>query len=145
MAKKSYKGMLADGGQERIRLRTKNGATGYRITKFQVVPNNAAGQDPEASVQVWKKKQTSVTALIDFTKSDLLASAYYSGGSSVAYGQDVVIVFDNEVFNQDIYITLVDDSDNESMNYYLELETIPLSDTQMAQVTLKSLRTIASR
>ena len=136
----TYRGLLADGAQDTILLHTKKGEAGYRIVKFQVIPNNPGGQDPEASVQIWKVP-TTPTNLIDFSDTTLLAAAYYSGGSTTTKTQDVVIIFDQEVVNQDIYITLVDDSDNESMNYYIELERIKLSEHDAMVTTLQSIRT----
>ena len=137
----SYRGLLADGGQDTILLSTKKGEVGYRIIKFQVIPNNPAAQDPEAIIQIWKVEQTLPTSeLIDFSNQTLLAAAYYSGGSTTTKPQDVVIIFDKEIFNQDIFITLKDDSDNESMNYYIELEQMPLSEAHAMVATLKDIR-----
>jgi len=140
MVVKTFRGLLADGGQDHIRLQTIKGKVGYRIVKFQVMPNNPAAQDPEAVIQITKTSVATPSELINFTDSDLLAAAYYSGGSSVAYPQDSVIIFDNEIFNQDIFISLKDDSDNESMNYYIELEVIPLDDAGAEYTTLKDMR-----
>jgi hypothetical protein len=137
----SYRGLLADGGQDTILLSTKKGEVGYRIIKFQVIPNNPAAQEPEAIVQVWKVEQTlPTTELIDFSDQTLLAAAYYSGGGTTTKPQDVVIIFDKEIFNQDIYVTLKDDNDNESMNYYIELEQMPLSEAHAMVATLKDIR-----
>ena len=140
MVVKTYRGLLADGGQDRIRLQTIKGKVGYRIVKFQVMPNNPAAQDPEAIIQITKNSITTPSELINFTDSDLLAAAYYSGGDTTTKPQDSVIIFDNEIFNQDIYISLKDDSDNESMNYYIELEVIPLDDAGAEYTTLKDMR-----
>ena len=37
MKLKSFRGQLADGGQERIRLSTNDGKTGYLVRKFQTM------------------------------------------------------------------------------------------------------------
>jgi hypothetical protein len=139
---KTFRGLIADGGSDTISLHTNNGSMGYRIVKFQVIPNNAAGQDPEASVQIWKVP-TTPTALIDFSDPTLLASIYYSGGATVSSPQSQIIIFDQEIFNQDIYVTLVDDTDNESMNYYIELEQIKLDLNENTVATLKDIRNLA--
>ena len=34
---KSFRGILADGAEERITLHTNDGKTGYRIVKFQII------------------------------------------------------------------------------------------------------------
>ena len=49
------------------------------------------------------------------------------------------IIFDNEIFNQDIYITCKD-SDGQPCNYYLELEQIQLDDVQATTAILKNFR-----
>ena len=134
MTIKTFRGLLADGGQDQIYLAGGDASTGYRIVKFQVMPNNPAGQDPEAIMQIFKTKPASAPGTIDFRSDDVLAAAYYSGGSSVSYTQDSVIIFDKEVINQDIYITCYDDSDNESMNYYIELEEVKMSNAEAANV-----------
>jgi len=54
--------------------------------------------------------------------------------------------FDNEKFNQDIFIYIVDaEGGTEPANYYIELETMSLSDLESTMMTLQSLRTLASR
>jgi len=138
---KTFRGLLADGAQDTIVLHTNDGSTGYRIVKFQVIPNNPAAQEPEAIIQVWKIEQTlPTTELIDFSDPTLLAAAYYSGGDTSAKPQDVGIIFDREIFNQDIYVTLKDDGDNESMNYYIELEQVKLDLGENTVATLKDIR-----
>ena len=146
MAKRSYKGILADDGQDRIRVRTNKGKVGYRITKLQLMGKLPAGANQESVVKITKVKQTSFSAIVDFTDYNLLAVAYLeSAADAKTESQAQVVIFDNEVFNQDIYISHVDSESGESCNYYIELETIDLSDAQMSQVTLKSLRTLVSR
>ena len=34
---KSYRGLIADGAQDRIPLHTNDGKTGYKIVKFQIM------------------------------------------------------------------------------------------------------------
>jgi len=137
---KTFRGLLADGGQDRIRLSTIKGKVGYRIIKFQSIPEDPAGTAPEGVAKVFLKEQTAVTDKINFTDSDLLAVAYYSGGSATNYPQDLVIIFDSQVFNQDIYITSIDSNDTANINYYLELEVIPLDDAGAEYTTLKDMR-----
>ena len=138
--------MLADDGQDRIRVKTNKGKVGYRIVKFQLMPNDPGGGGYENVVQIWKVKQSAASDTMNFDDQNLLGAAYLEGDASRQYpsGQTVVI-FDNEVFNQDIYITHKDDDQTSSVNYYLELEAIDLTDIQQTQITLKSLRTLVSR
>ena len=144
----SYRGIVGSGLQEKINLSTKNGKTGYKITKFAVFPENPGDSgDKELIMQIFAKDQTGkMTKVVDFSRSSLLAVGYYTEGVSISNQSQMDIIFDNEVFNQDIYITSVDGTGGtESANYYLELETMTLSEIQTTQLTLKSLRQLASR
>ena len=136
---KSFRGRLADGTQERIRLSTNDGLIGYKIVKMGLMPNNlnAAG---EACVKVFSVKQTDVTFDFDFTIPTLLAAGYYTvHGSADVYSEDLNIVFDNTIFNQDIYITHKN-NDVVDINYYLELEQVKLNLNEASVATLKDLR-----
>jgi len=144
MVVKTYRGLLADGGQDRIRLSTIKGKVGYKIIKFQVVGSKPGALNYEAVLQIWKTNQTTVTATINFTDSDLLAVGLWSSQvNAEVYSDDMTIIFDNEIFNQDIYITNQDLQD-QAVNYYLELEVIPLDDDGAAYTTLRDMRSTPS-
>jgi len=51
------------------------------------------------------------------------------------------VIFDNQIFNQDIYITHTDTTGSRNINYYIELEVIPLDDAGAEYTTVKDLRT----
>ena len=141
---KTYRGLLADGGQDRIRLQTIKGKVGYRIVKFEIMPNFPGGATQESIVQIWKKEIASVptsSGTIDFTDSDLLAASYYVQYGLPAQGQNTAVtIFDNEVVNQDIYVTHTENDSAAACNYYLELEVIPLDDASAEYTTLKDMR-----
>jgi hypothetical protein len=145
----SYRGTLAIGEQDRIRLRTITGKRGYIITKFQIIPVAMGTADYEAVGQIFKKDQTgSITGNMNFTDSDLLAVAYQKSESSSSAGPfgGEVVIFDNEKFNQDIYVTMEDASGGTNpVNYYIELTTKDLSDIEATMLTLQSIRTLTSR
>jgi hypothetical protein len=133
MVVKTFRGLLADSGLERIRLSTIKGKVGYRIIKLQMMPNTIV--DYDAVVTVMKKSFTP-SAEIDLTDTDVLAVGYF--GNSARYNPLVVII-DNEIFNQDIYIGN-QDLQNNPINYYIELEVIPLDDAGAEYTTLKDMR-----
>ena len=142
----SFRGKIPDGLQEKINLATLNGKRGYRVKKFQII-SETPGQPPTVELvsQIYSK-EASVSAEIDFTEGDLIAVATYKEDHGSTGPVSQVIIFDNEVFNQNIYITGKDVSGGTTgTNYYLELETIKLNDIESTQLTLKNLRTIASR
>jgi|TARA_R110000824_G_C15174818_1_gene673237 hypothetical protein len=147
MSKKlSFRGSITPGTDEqRIKLATLNGKRGYKITKFQIMGQKPGRESYEYLCQIYSRK-TSPTADVEFTNSDLMAVAYLEGNNSSQYVDNQEIIFDNEIVNQDIYVTGVDASGGVvPLNYYLELETVSLSDTQATQLTLKNLRRLASR
>jgi hypothetical protein len=143
----SYKGQLADGLQDRIRLRTLQGKVGYKIKKFQIMTATPGQANAEMVGQIFNTDQTgSITSTVDFTKGELLAVALYHDVQSTSYNFSNTVIFDNEIVNQDIFVNIIDASGgSNACNYYIELETVALSDSQATQLTLKNLRTIASR
>ena len=143
--RKSFRGSLIDGGQERIRLATSKGKVGYQIRQFTLFPSRPGhGADTESTVQIWKTEQStpSTTAVtVDFTDSELLAASYLNEATGASNPSGPLMVFfDNEIINQDIYITHSETANSEPVNYYLELEVIPLSDAAAEYTTIKDLR-----
>ena len=145
---KSYRGLLTDGGQEKIRLTTTHGLTGYRIVKFQGVPKAPMTLDQENVLKIYRSNQSlqasgpGIDGVVKFTDKDLLAVCivkYVSDSAVPAIGSSVI--FDNETFNQDIYITNDDvAAGGRDCNYYIELEQIKLSTIQAELLIVKSLR-----
>jgi len=143
MVVKTFRGMLADGGQDRIRLSTIKGKVGYRIAKFEVIDKSPGTSAVECAVKIYKTSQSTIDSTINFTDSDLLGMAYFTNNTATNYVSGLDIIFDSEIFNQDIYISSKDGSGNaNSMNYYLELEVIPLDDAGAEYTTLKDLRQV---
>jgi hypothetical protein len=141
----TFRGQLADGLTETIKLATLNGKTGYRIKNFKIIVRTPGQSAAELVCQVYSK-QTDASAVVDYTNGDLLAVALYMDEQNNSYHHTDYTIFETEVFNQDICVTAVDASgSSQSTNYYIELETVPLSDIQATQLTLKNLRKIASR
>ena len=140
---KSFRGKITNGGTDTVALHTTNGSTGYRIKKFQVM--QATDADVEATIKIYSIAQTSNTNDIDFSDNTLLAAAYFTSSSSgQLYPEDQTVVFDNMVFNQDIYVTLRGHNFAADVNYYIELEMMPLSLDENTVATLKDIRNIKS-
>ena len=137
---KTFRGLLADGGQDRIRLQTIKGKVGYRIIKFQIMDDAPGTANQESIVKIYKTEQSSTDGGVNFTDSALLGAAFLSIGSSYATPVDTVIIFDREIFNQDIFITHADITGSGACNYYLELEVVPLDDAGAEYTTLKDMR-----
>ena len=141
---KSFRGKLADGSIDTITLHTNTGSTGNKIVKFDImptVPNNAQ----ISTVKIYKIPQTTPSVDVDFSDNTLLGAAMHQNNAASAYPWSGGIFFDNEIFNQDIYITHVDSDASAPINYYIELEQIKLDLNENTVATLKDIRNIASQ
>jgi len=138
----SYKGRLADGGQDTINLHTNDGKTGYKIVDFRIFQQKPGTLTQESTVQIFSVKQTTVSTTavdVDFSDITLLAAAALADWSDRILSEDVV-VFDNMIFNQDIYITHTETAGTAFCNYYIELEQMDLTEDQALVAIVKNLR-----
>ena len=140
---KSFRGLIADGAQERVRLSTNDGLTGYKINKFEIFPHKPGQESVESTVLLWKEKQDTVSTTavdVDFNAPLLLAAACFHDSSSESNLNPLYVVFDNETFNQDIYVTHTDTNSAIAINYYIELEQVKLDLNEATVATLKDMR-----
>ena len=142
----SYRGTLPPGEQDIIKLQTNTGKTGYKITKFQIISTTPGAANSELIGQIFKKDQTgSVTATVDFSNNNLLAVSYNMDNQAVSVPYSETVIFDNQTFNQDIFINITDASGaTVPGNYYIELERMALTDLEATFLTLQNIRTITS-
>tara|TARA_Y100001972_G_scaffold30650_1_gene37777 strand:- start:210 stop:665 length:456 start_codon:yes stop_codon:yes gene_type:complete len=146
MTVKSFRGLILDTTHQTLSLRTNNGSVGYRITKFDIIGEKPGTSQAEFIVKIYKVENnpevTTPTQTIDFSDNTLLAAAFMQqqAGETVPYFKS--IIFDNEIFNQDIYITCKDTVGGDKCNYYIELEQIKLSLDENTVATLKDIRNI---
>jgi len=140
---KTFRGLIGDEQQDTISLHTNDGSTGYRIVKFQVIGPDAS-ETAELTIKIYKVAQTTIDGNIDFSDNTLLAAAIYQQNvTGQNYPIDSVIIFDNEIFNQDIYISQRGDAASAKINYYLELEQVSLDLSENTVATLKDIRNLA--
>jgi len=141
---KSFRGKIADATVDTISLHTNTGSQGYRMTKFVLMPTDTDA-DQQITVQIYTIPQLGTpSADIDFSDNTLIAAGVYNQkGDSRLYPDNMQVVFDNMVFNQDIYVTCQSVFGN-SVNYYIELEQMPLSLDENTVATLKDIRNIKS-
>ena len=138
----TFRGQLADGTQERIYLTTRNGQTGYKIVKFQLFPVSLQNEQTTLSI-ISKIQFTAAPTTVDFGDNRIIAAAAYTqDNSSNVYPEDLNVIFDNEIFNQDIYISMNDTllAAGEPCNYYIELEQMDLALDEATVATLKDIR-----
>jgi len=140
----TYKGLMANATQETILLSTRKGEVGYRIRKFQLMSKNFghSAYEVESTVKIYKDEQSTINSTVDFSDNRLLAAAQLGvSGDPGVYGVAKIAIFEQEIFNQDIYITHSNEhSDAAPVNYYLELEVIKLDESQAMVATLKDIR-----
>jgi len=138
---KTFRGLMADDVQDTIVLHTNDGSLGYRIVKFQIIGTNPAISGQESTVKIYKISQTSIDGVIDFSDNTLLGAAFWSGHDvTPSYPEDMTVIFDQEIFNQDIYVTHHEENAAVACNYYIELEQIKLDLSENTVATLKDIR-----
>ena len=136
---KSFRGKVADGEIQRIKLSTSNGLTGYKMVKLFIVGEDPEAETEEFTVKVFTIEPSSVTASIDFNDPTLLAMAYLDQNSSSADQPPPLIVFDQMKFNQDIYVTNKS-AGGRTANFYIELEQFKFDINEATVATLKDMR-----
>ena len=139
----SFRGLIDDGGEDRIPLQTIQGLIGYRITKFECMQDGFGNS--EMVIKVWKTKQSTIDSTVDFSNNRLLAVVYYQDDANPAYPSATDVIFDNEKFNQDIFVNITDGAGGTvPCNYYIELEQMSLDLNEQTVATLKDIRNVGA-
>jgi len=137
---KTFKGQLADGAIQIIRLGTNKGMIGYRVVKFQCMPTAPGTANTESVCQIFSEEPDSAVGTVNFDNPLLLGVNYSRDGTTTERVVSEVVIFDHVKVNQDIYITHVEVSGSAAVNFYLELEQIKLSLDEATVATLKDMR-----
>ena len=140
---KTFRGLMANDTQDTIVLHTQDGSIGYRIVKFELMQNNPGAVTAEGVVKIYKTPQTTYDAVVDFSDQRLLAASFYEDTLSSSYITGKTTIFDNEIFNQDIYVTYKSTDGTEPFNYYIELEQVKLDLNENTVATLKDIRNLS--
>jgi len=142
---KSFRSLMVNGTQDTIPLHTNKGLIGYRIVKFQIMSPDSS-ENIESTVKVYKVEQATIDDDINFSDNTLLAAGVITqSATGQNYPEDQTIIFDSEIFNQDIYVTLSGGDYSASINYYIELEQVILDVSESTVATLKDIRNIGSQ
>ena len=142
----SFKGTLPIGVEQQIDLKTLKGKVGYQIKQFQVISTTPGAVVSELVGKITKVKDPNIGPSINFTNSDLMAISYTQETTSSSGGSNQIIIFDNEITNQNIFVSISDaGSGTTPANYYIELETMALSDLETTKLTLQNITQITSR
>jgi len=134
----SFRGLLADGKQDKIRIEGATGEIAWRITKFGIMPSSFNATD-EYNMMIWREEQTTPGSYINFNNDELLAVAYIETVAGAAEGVSPVVIFDNALFTRNIYVTHASQSAS-TCNYYIELEEVKVSAAGMAQLAVAAAR-----
>jgi len=137
---KTFRGQIADGGQDRINLHTNDGKTGYRIVKFQAIDDEPGELEVEMVVKIYSVPQTTVNNTVNFSDQTLLGIVLYANQGNQSVVSSEAVIFDNMIFNQDIYVTAFSWEGSPKCNYYIELEQISLDLNEATVATLQSIR-----
>jgi archaellum component FlaF (FlaF/FlaG flagellin family) len=145
---KTFRGLLAHNSQDTIVLHTNDGSMGYRIVKLNIIANQPFTADQWNVLKIYKVPQTTVDEVIDFSDQTLLGCGIIAMDANVGSGYYGMyqehIIFDGEIFNQDIYITHQDmKGNNKPVNYYIELEQVKLDLNENTVATLKDIRNLS--
>jgi len=145
MTIKTFRGLIADTTQDTIVLHTNDGSTGYRIVKFVLFNNDPGGNDTEHVVKIFKVSGKALNNLVDFNDNTLLAAGFIGNSTqATAYPPLASVIFDNEIFNQDIYVLHRSEGTTQPVNYYLELEQVKLDLSENTVATLKDIRNVTA-
>ena len=137
---KSYRGKLDAGDSIRISLSTPDGKMGYRIVKLATIVDEPAAYETEATLKIFTDKQGTPSSTIDFSDSTLLGVSYTRTGSGSTEMVDQTTIFDNTIFNQNIFVTAVEPINSRPNNYYIELEQVKLDENEALVAIVKNLR-----
>jgi len=140
---KTFRGKIANDTVDTIVLHTNDGSMGYRLVKFQIISSSPGTDNEEAIIQIFKTPQTIPSIVIDFSDQTLLACAFSAASSNAYYAGEDNVIFDSEIFNQDIYVTYKSNLGTTAFNYYIELEQVTLDLNENTVATLKDIRNVA--
>jgi len=138
----SFRGKIETGNIDIVSLHTTTGSMGYRIKSLALIGQQPSVISQEATFKIFSVPQTTTTSTIDFSDNTLLGAGFYENDSTATQIENSSIIFDNVTFNQDIYLAMQGTAST-SLNYYLELEQMPLDLNENTVATLKDIRNVA--
>jgi len=136
----SFRGLLADGDQRKIRIQGPVGAIAWRISKLEAMGATPGSVTAESVIKIYREEQSSITGGVDFTENELLGVALWHKSSGDAYNPTDNVIFDNALFSRNIYVTHFNLDGSEKCNYYIELEEVKVSAAGMAQLAVAAAR-----
>jgi len=143
----SFRGLLSNGGQDEINLERQNVNMAYRVTEFLLFPYQVGDVTQESVCTVYREEQTTIptgSATTNLGDPDILAvGAFTVGSGTSSYQQSPsysYIIIDNVLFSRNIYVAHTDNGGTNSLNYYLEIEEVPVGSATLMQLKLGTAR-----
>lgn len=141
----TYRGQLPIGQEAELKLSTNNGLTGYKIKQFKIISSTPGTANVELVAKLRLTKDLNIGATVNFNDPSLIAVNYSRDGTTNERPFTENIIFEKEVFNQDIFINITDAGGaTVPANYYLELEKMKLDLNASTVSTLKNIRQSAA-
>ena len=140
MSIKTFRGQIASGSTQIIRLGTNQGMVGYRVVKFQCMPAAPGTANTESVCQLFAEEPDAAIGTVNFDNPLLLGVNYSRDGTTTERVVSEAVIFDHVKVNQDMYLSHLEVSNNEAVNYYIELEQFKLSLDEATVATLKDMR-----
>ena len=139
----SLRGLLINGGQDKIGIQGSVGAIAWRITKFEILPKDPFNAGTAKYVmKVYRESQSAIDDSVNFTDSELLGAATYMETTDLDQAGYGTVIFDNALFSRNIYVTHSETVSSASCNYYIELEEVKVGKIGMAQLALAASRRV---
>jgi len=133
----SFRGLLADGGQDEINLERSTLNLAYRIIKFELLPNQIGAGGGEHTCIISRESSLAATNTVDFSDPDLLGAGFINN-STASHTSPIVLIsiFDNVLFSRNIFVSQYDNDGDRALNYYIELEEVPVTPSTLMQLKL---------
>jgi len=140
----SFRGLLGDGGQDEINLERQNVNLAYRIVNFMIMPNTPLASNSEYVSKIYRESTGAADGTVDFSDPDLLAAAFTTdravGAAAEFVTAPVSVIFDNVLFSRNIYVTNYEGTSSNKLNYYIEIEEVPVGAATLMQLKLGTAR-----
>ena len=135
----SFRGLLADGEERKIRIQGSVGAIAWRIRTLQGINETPGIGDVEYIIKVYRESQSSIDGVINFGDTDLIA-CYFQAIGEERRGPGPISIVDRVLFNRNIFVTAADVAGSANINYYIELEEVKVGKSGMAQLAVAAAR-----
>jgi len=147
----SFRGFLTGGGgtgtQDEINIEGSVGAIAWRVTKFEIMDGAPGTLNTENIVKIYREEQSTIDGVVNFNDDELLGvGVWVFNSSNPQYSTTSAVIFDNSIFVRNIWVTHKEVSGNDnSCNYYIELEEVTVSAAGKAQLALAAARRTGER